>query len=95
MPSAFYNQSDVVDSCEINTRFCVSWFRGVDYIGGKLLHAAVILNAWETSVVLPIWLHDTDGILSVKFGDLILGCDVRTGRVVEYRQRCVAYGCWG
>ena len=69
MPSAFHSQSDVVDSCKISTGFYVRWFRGVDHTSGKLLHAAVILNAWETSIVLPIWLHGIDGILSMKVGD--------------------------
>ena len=69
MPSAFHNQSAVVDSCKINTVFYVRWFRGVDHTSGKLLYAAVILKAWETSIVLPTWLHGIDGTLSMKVGD--------------------------
>ena len=37
---------------------------------------AMILGAGKASIVLPIRLHNADGILCVEVGDIVLGSDV-------------------
>ena len=67
---------------------------GVDFVIGKLLQVAVIFDAWETGVVLPIRLHNTDGILRMDVGDLELSYEMCAGCVVEYRQRLIPDTSW-
>ncbi len=54
----------------------------------------MILGAGKASIVLPIRLHNADGILRVEVGDIVLGSDVCARCIVEHMKSFIADGCW-
>lgn len=77
------NQPYILLSCKTDRSLHILYFRRINNMRWRLLQITLLHLAWQTRIILPIGLRNADGILGVKIGDAVLGCNVGAGSVVE------------
>jgi hypothetical protein len=66
MTSTLYIEPDIMLFGKLYSFLNVMCFGSVDHINRILLDIAMMENCWETSVMLPIGLQDTNGIVGME-----------------------------
>ena len=66
MSSTLYIEPDIMLFGKLYSFLNVMRFGSVDHINRILLDIAMMENCWETSVMLPIGLQDTNGIVGME-----------------------------